>query len=164
MPPPFLFSPAFESLRSYVSLVRSLLIRKVAQLHRLKNAVGNHGRSQACPESQEEHLAALIAPQGLHGGVIQYLHWASECSSKLKTNPAASEIVRLRQWTIMKHRTRIANRHHIILPALSKLLNPGDHARRRHRRPRDKCPRPFLARGKNVHICAADVDNQDFFG
>src|SRR5439155_14143817 len=38
------------------------------------------------------------------------------------------------------------------------------HARRRHRRPRDKSPRHFLARGKNLHMCAAYVDNQDFFG
>src|SRR5205807_5022076 len=109
MTPPFLFSPAFESLRSYVSLVSSLLVREVAQLHRLKNAVANHGCSQTCTKSQEKHLAAFIAPQGLHGGVIQDLHRTSEGSPKLKTNPAASQVMRLRQWTIMKHRARITN-------------------------------------------------------
>ena len=40
------------------------------QLHRLDNAIHDHGGAQAGPQTQKEHFATLVAPQGLHGGVI----------------------------------------------------------------------------------------------
>jgi hypothetical protein len=70
----------------------------MAQLHGLDDAGHNHGGTQTRSQAQEKHLAALVAPEGLHGGIIDDLHRAPECfitaayEAILNRTPDSSEI------------------------------------------------------------------------
>src|SRR5579863_3277316 len=68
---PLLRSEALQSRGANIVLVRpAALEREVAELHRLEDAVDDHGRAEAGAEAEEQHAAALIAPERLHGGVV----------------------------------------------------------------------------------------------
>ena len=61
--PPFLLALLLQSPNAHVILVGALLVRQMAQFHRLDDAIHNHGGTEAGSQAQEEHLAALVASQ-----------------------------------------------------------------------------------------------------
>jgi hypothetical protein len=81
----------------------------MAQFHWLHDAIHNQGRTEACAQAQEEHLAALIAPQGLHGGVIYDFNWTAESAFKIKPDPAGGQVMRVRDRPVLDNRARIAH-------------------------------------------------------
>jgi hypothetical protein len=46
-----------------------LFVRQVAEF-RLDDAIHDHGRPEACPQSEEQHFTSLVTAQGLHGRVV----------------------------------------------------------------------------------------------
>jgi len=90
MASPLFLAVFFQSGESYVSFVRSLFVRQVAELHRLYDAIYDKGRTESSAQSEEQHLAALVASQCLHGRVVDDLDRTPECSSKIKPDPALS--------------------------------------------------------------------------
>src|SRR5438876_5490641 len=68
--PPFLLAVSIKSALADVVLKRALSIGKMCQLHWLDNAIDDHGGAQAGAQAQKEHFPSLVAPQGLHGGII----------------------------------------------------------------------------------------------
>ena len=64
----------------------------MAQLHRYDRTVDHHRRAEAGPKPEEEHLAALVASERLHGGVVGDLRRALESSLEVEADPTRTEI------------------------------------------------------------------------
>ena len=125
--PPFLLAVAFQSGPADVVLIGALLVGQVTELHGLHDALDDHGRSKPGSEAQKEHLAALVAAQGLHGGVVDDLHGTTECRREIEPDPPASQVVWFRNRPPAENRAGIADRHHVIHPIRGELLDSGDH-------------------------------------
>src|SRR5260370_40362040 len=69
----------------------SIPVRQVAQLHRRHDAVDDQGRAQAGSQAEKEHLAAAVAAQRLHRGIVDDLDRASEGGPIAKSDPAWAE-------------------------------------------------------------------------
>ena len=113
---PLLLAVFFQSSESDVALVRSLLVRQMTEFHRLHDTIHDKGRTEPRAQAEEQHLAALVTAQSLHGGVIDDLKRTPECCSKIKTDPAPSQIVGFGNRSIVKDSPRIANRDRVIFP------------------------------------------------
>ena len=112
------------------------------------------------PKPKEKHLAALVAPEGLHRGVVHDFYRALKCGFKVKPHPSASEVMRFRKRSIVDDRSGIADRHRVILPIPGELLDAGDHLFGSQRGPGWKFPRLLLSGSENLHVGSADIDNQ----
>ncbi len=96
-----------------VGYFRRLL--KVPQLHRLNDAIDDHGRSEAGSQPKKEHLSGPVAPKCLHGRIVDDLE-APECGGKIEPNPAASQIMRVCRQAPVENRSRITNRYGVVVP------------------------------------------------
>src|SRR4030095_14623261 len=113
------------------------------------------------PQAQEEHPAALVAPQRLHGRVVDDLHGAPEGGAIVEADPTLAEVVRLCHGPPVEHGARIAERHRVIVPPASELLGARDHCGGRQRRPRVDPPWWLtLSGGENLDAGPADVHGQ----
>ena len=81
------FSPPLETALSHVVLVGALPVGQVAQLHRLHDPVDDQRGAEPGAESEEEHLAAPVAAQRLHGGIVDDLHRPSERRPDSRSGP-----------------------------------------------------------------------------
>ena len=61
--PPFLAAQALEAADADVVFEGPLSVRQMSQLHRLENSIDDEGRSQAGPQTEEQHPPAAIASQ-----------------------------------------------------------------------------------------------------
>src|SRR3984957_1265032 len=68
---PFLGAQAAAAAGAEIVFVgATLLIKHVGEFHRLDDPIDDHGRPQARAQSKEQHAAALVTADGLHGGVV----------------------------------------------------------------------------------------------
>src|SRR5262252_9233815 len=132
----------------------------MAKLHGLHDAVHDHGGPETSPQSQEQHLAPLVAPEGLHHGIIHDFYWTLECRCKVIAPPPASEVPRIRQRSIVNDRPGIADRYRVIRPVCGELLDAGDHLLSRQRGPGGKFSRGVLSGSEDLYVGSADIDNQ----
>jgi len=158
--PPLFLASFFECLTPHVVLVRALFVREMAQFHWLQNAIHNQSRTEACAQTQEEHLAALIASQGLHRRIINDLNRTPERGSKIKANPPRCQVMRLGDRPVLDNCAGIAHRHRVIPPRSGEPLDAGDHLLRRHGGTGGKLPWRILPGGKNFHVSSADINYQ----
>src|SRR5271167_4980846 len=124
----------------------------MAQFHRLQDAIHNQGRTETCTQAQEEHLAAFVAPQSLHGGIVDELYRSPERSLKVKPDPTGRQVMWFGNRPVLDNWPGIANRNRVILPFSGELLYAGDHLRRRHLSTRRKLPWRSLRSGKDLHV------------
>src|SRR5262245_9503761 len=101
--PPLRQPMSFQSVQSDVRLERFVPVRQVAQLHRLHDAVDDHGGAETGPEPQKEHLAAFVAAQRLHGGVVDELDRPSEGGPIVESDPASGHRARPPHRTTVTH-------------------------------------------------------------
>lgn len=134
----------------------------MGQFHGLNDAVHNKGGAEAGTQPEEQHLAALIASQSLHGRVIDDLGRTPECASKIKSHPARSQMMRFGNRSIVQDRPRIAHRNHIIFPSSDDPLDAGDHLLRSHPATRRKLSRLNLPSGQDLYVRSTDIDGQHF--
>src|SRR5580698_2124950 len=109
IPTPLLLPVLFERQEAHVALIRSLLVREMAQFHGLHYAIHNQTRTETCTQAQKEHFATLVAPQSLHGCIIDDLYGTPECTLKVKTDPTARQVMRFRNGPVLEHRPGISN-------------------------------------------------------
>src|SRR5258708_39903072 len=102
--------PPRSTLFPYTTLFRS----QVTEFHGLDDAVDNHGRAKSGSKPEKKHLAALVAPQGLHGGIIDDFRRTTECLHEIKADPSAPEIIRLSDHSAVEPRARITDRDHLV--------------------------------------------------
>src|SRR5262249_104185 len=105
--------------------------------------------------------SAPVASQGLHGGVVHDLYGTTKSPGEIKSNPTASQIVGFRSRAVSQHWAGIADRHHVIRPIRGKPFNPCHHLS--GTKPRAGAKRSgFRFPGReNLHLMAADVDDED---
>ena len=108
---PFPFAGTFKTRASNVSLVCVLSVRQVTEFHRFYRAVHNKGTTESRSETQKQHLAAVVAAQGLHGGVIDHLDGSAEGRGKIELHPTLSEVRRFRRGLACQYWTGIPDRH-----------------------------------------------------
>jgi hypothetical protein len=111
------FSFVLESGKIPAGHANSSVIRLV------KGGLGGRARMHYMPGD----FTAPIAPQGLHGGVIDDFHGAAECPREIEPNPSVPEIVRFSDRSATEHGARIADRHSVVGPICRELLHAGDH-------------------------------------
>src|SRR5262245_28629918 len=160
MASPFLFSSLLQAALADVIFIGPLLVRKVSQLHRLDGPIEDHGGTETGSQPQKQHLAALVAAQSLHGGIIDDLDGPLERGLEIKSYPTAPEIMRFHKRPIPDDHARVAIGYRLILPVLSEFLEPSDHLLRCHCRPRGKLPRLRLSGGKDLYVGSADIDGE----
>jgi len=51
------------------------------------DAVYNEGGTETGSQTKEKHLSAVVAPQGLHGRIVDEPDSAAECGIKVKPDP-----------------------------------------------------------------------------
>ena len=160
--PPFLLASVFECFAAHIVLVRELLVREVAQFHWLHNAVHNQGRTEARAQTEEQHLASLVAPQGLHRRIVHDSDRTAESSFKIKADPPGGQVMRVSDWTVLYDRSGIAHRDCVVFPVHGEPLYTGDHLLRRHGGAGGKLPRRILRSCKDLHVSSAHINCQHF--
>src|SRR5262245_63928807 len=84
---PSLPAEPLESPLAHIVLVGALSVWLVAQLHGRHDAVCDQSGAEPGAQAQKEQHAALIAPQRLHGRIIDELDGAPEGSFEIKPDP-----------------------------------------------------------------------------
>jgi hypothetical protein len=139
----------------------AMAVRQMRQLHRLQHAVGDHRRTEAGAESEEQHLAALIAADRLHQRVVDDPGRPAERLLEIEAAPAGTEIVRLRNRPVVGDRPGIADRDELVGPVARQRLDLAHHLSRGEIRPGlERAPCAIL-RCHHLDARAADVDRQD---
>src|SRR5262245_41824743 len=159
---PFLLAVTLEPMATHIVLIDAFLVRQVTEFHWLDDAVYDHRRSKAGSKADKEHLAALVAAQGLHGCVIDDLYRTAERCCEIEPDPSAAEIVRFGDRTAMQNRAWIADRHHVVAPIPRQLLHAGDHSPGGHLRPGWKRAPLAMSGGQDLDGGPAHVDHQHF--
>src|SRR6187455_2667596 len=106
------------------------------------------------------HPSPLIASEGLHGSIIDNLDRITECLTKIKTNPAAAQIVWLAKWPSMDHRAGVSDRDGLILPVLSNAFHIANHFVWRHGRSRRNLARLLVSCGQNFDVRSSYINHQ----
>src|SRR5262245_65484245 len=113
---PFRQPVSLQPVHPDILLERSVPVWQMAELHRLHDAVDDHRRAQSGAQPEKEHLAAAIATERLHRGVVDDLDRTRERGPIVESNPARAEVTRLRDWAAVEDRSRIADRDRVITP------------------------------------------------
>src|SRR5579872_1281050 len=92
-------------------------VRHVPDLHGLDQPIHDESGAKAGTQAEEQHPAALVAADGLHGCIVDHPDGHTEGLLEIELHPPLAEIVRLGGDTAMKHQARIAYRHNIERPA-----------------------------------------------
>ena len=102
----FFLPSAFVSADADVIFEGAFFVRQMAKLHGFHDAVHDHGGTETGPQTKEKHLAALVAPEGLHRGIVHDLYRTLERGFKVKPHPPASEVIWFRKRSIVDDRSR----------------------------------------------------------
>src|SRR5262247_4003291 len=162
--PPFLFAQPFVSADPDIVFEGAPFVRQMAKLHGFHDAVHDHGGTEAGPQPQEQHLSTLIAPEGLHRGIIHELYWTLKRRFKVIAHPPATEETRVRKRSIFDDRPGIADRYRVVLPVPGKLFDAVDHLLGGQCGAGGKLPRFVLSGGEDLDGGPADVNNQHVHG
>src|ERR1700745_3966739 len=84
----------------------------------------------------------------------------SECSFEIKSDPATSQVVWLRDWPASEDPARVSDRYRIVLPILGDLFDPLHHQFRCHLRSGCKLSRLAFTRGKDLDVGSTHIDSQ----
>ena len=83
---------------------------EVTQRERHDHAVGDERRAHAGAEAEVQHLAAFVAAEGLHAGVVHHPHRAVESVAEVEIDPARAEVVRFGDRPAVANLAGIADR------------------------------------------------------
>jgi len=158
--PPLLFAQPFVSADPDVVFERAFLVRQMAKLHGFHHAIYNHGRTEAGPQSKEQHLSTLVAPKGLHRGIVHDSYRTVERSLKVKSYPSASEVIWLGKRSVFDHQAGIADREYVILPIPGEFLDTADHLLGRQCGAGWKFTTLLLSCSEDLHVRSADINHE----
>ena len=162
---PFFLPEAFEAANAEVVFVGfPFFVEKMREFHGLEKTVDDHRGAEAGAETEEEHVAAFVTAEGLHGGVVDDFHREAEGFGEIEGHPALAEIVGLAEGPLVDDRAWVADGDAIVVPILGDFLDLFHHAAGGHRGAGREAARLFLAGGEHFDVGAADVDHQDFGG
>jgi hypothetical protein len=149
------------SRRPDVVLVRlAVSIRKVRELEWNHGSVADHRAPEAGAESEEEHLPSVVAAECLHRRVVDHAHGAAERSREVEADPTPAEVPWLALRAILSHGAGKSERDTLEAPIGRRVEHLAHSGARREARPRVDVNRRALAGGEQLHVRAADVDDQ----
>ena len=91
MASPFPLPESLQSPQPNVIFVGPILVREVPEPHGHQNApLNNKGGTETRSQAQKEQHPAFVAPESLHGRIVDNFHGASECRFEIKPHPSAS--------------------------------------------------------------------------
>src|SRR5579875_2138654 len=161
--PPSLFTETCETVNPNVILVSPpFLVGKVRQLHGFDDAIHNHGRAETSAQTKKKHPPPFVTSERLHSSVVDNLDGAAERLDEVESYPAPAEIVRLVQRASVDHGSRIANRDHIVFPALYNLRHIPHHCARGHGWAGGNLALLALSGCQNLDVRSPNVKHQDF--
>ena len=96
----------------------------MAELHRLYHAVDDQGGAESGSQAQKQHLATVVTPQGLHGGVVHDFDGTTEGLRKIEPDPATSQVDGFRRRPSAQNRAGVTDRDRIICPIRGKFFTP----------------------------------------
>jgi len=131
------------------------------QLHRLEHAVDDQRGADAGAEAEEQHAAAVVAAERLHRRVVDHADRTSERAREVEADPAAAEIHRLGHRLSVHDDAGISNRDDVELPVLDGGEHALHHLRRREVGSRRDLQRSSAAGCQQLHVGAANVDDQN---
>src|SRR5438034_5052948 len=76
-----------EPAQSDIVLERPVAVWQVAQLHGFHDALDDHGGAEPGAESEEEQLAATVASERLHRGIVDDLDRTSQGGPIVEPDP-----------------------------------------------------------------------------
>src|ERR1700722_1158185 len=162
---PFFLAVFFQTSDAQVVLVGfSLFVFEMGEFHGFEIAVGNHGGAETGAETEEEHFAALVTAESLHGGIIDDFYGMAEGFGEVHTHPAATEIVRLAKRGAVDDGTGIAEGDAVEFPAFDGLLDVPNGQGGGHPGAGNELGGFLLAGHQELDVSATDIDDQDFGG
>ena len=88
----------------------------MAQFQADDDVIDDERRAQAGAEAEEEHSAALVSAQRLHGGVVDDAHRLAEAGLQVEAEPAGAEVDRLLGDLAADDRRREAHGNGVVGP------------------------------------------------
>jgi hypothetical protein len=128
--------------------LHDILLHQGCVAARRRFMADNHGRAKSGSKPEKKHLAAPVAPQGLHGSVIDDFHRTTECLREIEADPSAPKIMRLSDHSAVEHRAQITDRHRVVGPIRREFLHACDHVFGGHLRPGGKRAMHFAPAAK----------------
>ncbi len=157
---PFLLAILFQTANPDIILECRFLVRQMAQFHRFEDAVHNHGRTEAGAQSEEQHPAAPVTTQGLHGGVIDDFHRSFESRPIVESDPTSAQIKRFGKGSVMKNRSGVADGHRTILPIIRDLAHTCQQHRRRQPGAGSEFAVFLLSRHEQFDVSSTNINGQ----
>jgi hypothetical protein len=134
----------------------------VSELHRHDNALDDECRTEPGSDSQEEHLAALVAAERLHRRVVDDLRRLPEHGAEVESDPPGAEVHRLGDDAPRVHRRGNADRDGVVRPVVRQVDDPLGHALRPELGTGFEAPAlPAAAGQEQLDVRTADVDRED---
>ena len=100
-------------------------VGEFAKLERDEHVIEDHGGAEAGAEAQEEHAAAFVAAEGLHGGVIDDLAGLAEGGVIIEIHPAAPEVVGLADGVVVDDGDGEAEGDGVVVPGGGMGMDAG---------------------------------------
>ena len=141
-----------------------IAIGQVREFQRHHAAFVHERRTQPGPEAEEQHAAPLVAAEGLHGGVVDDARGHTERGLEVEAHPAAPEVPGLLHHRTTKHGAGDADGGDVVVPIRGVDPHAGDQLRRGEARARVEPPGLGGSRGDQLHMAAADINDQDAHG
>src|SRR4029077_16812386 len=77
-----------------------VVVREGPELHRHDVPAHHEGGAETRPETKEEHRSTLVAPKGLHRGIVDDLHGPTKRHFEIEPDPAMAKIAGFSESTI----------------------------------------------------------------
>src|SRR5215469_11229094 len=103
-----------EPAKADIILIGPILVREVAEFHRLDDAIYNKRGAKAGSQTEEKHSSVLVASERLHRRVVNDLDWTLESGFEIEANPPLREVMGLGYRPIVLDRPWIPDGHHVV--------------------------------------------------
>ncbi len=159
---PLLLAQALQTRFADVVLIgAAMLVRKMGELEGLQDSVHNQRGTETRAQAEEQHAAAVVAAEGLHGRVIEDPDRMMEGFAEVEADPASAEIVGLGYGLAVEYRAGITDGNDIVLPLGDGAEDVGDHLAGCHSRAGVNFDGGTMAGGEEFDVRAADVNGED---
>src|ERR1700693_5516381 len=129
----------------------------MSEFHRCNDPIDDHRGTKARAEADKQHPAPFVTADRLHRRVIQDVGRPAEGLAKIKSNPTAPKIVRLRNYFAVQYYAWISDGNRIVSPVPGKLMYMSDHLTGRKIHSRFELPHLATAENTHLHVTSADV-------
>src|SRR5688572_26513891 len=158
---PPLFAESVQAALAEQIFKRLITVWQMRQFQRYDPAIVDERGAEARTKAEEQHAAALVAAERLHGRVVEDLHRPAEGRGPVEADPAFAEIPRLLDHLAADDRARYAKSDDVVFPVGGAGLDAGHHLRRREPITGIELARFGAARMHQLDVRATDVDHQN---